>query len=400
MSHGSVRSALLCLIYQRLALAWDAAAGKGWQKSSADPPWLPHAGSLAAPLSDGSILLIGGQAGLHGGAMFDCFECMKEVWRFEPSTEVWSNLTSDVPWDPRWGHSVLAAKDDAVWMFFGCCEVGKPGVMFTDIWTFNPTKGLPWRQVDAAPPFEGIQATSMAAKASNIWLAGGWSQSRGTLSLVAVFNTKTLGWKIITDHNVAPWPTRADHGSAISPDGSWLFIFGGQHEENGGSYWVRLQDTWRVRLTDAADATKWEKIGDLTSPRSSPALSLLPNGWLITLGGHVTPEGEQLDSNIEERDAVQKHHDDTFFKPMGDMHALNLNNAGEDGWRLLEGTAPWPARDDCAAVVTKDTATLLLFGGGTLYGGGGYHRDVWKIEDVAAAYALDSTKAAAKADEL
>eukprot|EP00929_Paragymnodinium_shiwhaense_P053185 TRINITY_DN26624_c0_g1_i1.p1 TRINITY_DN26624_c0_g1~~TRINITY_DN26624_c0_g1_i1.p1 ORF type:complete len:363 (+),score=39.72 TRINITY_DN26624_c0_g1_i1:423-1511(+) len=331
--------------------------------------------------------MVGGQAGLHGGSTLDCFECMKEVWRFEPGTEAWTNLSKDVPWDPRWGHSVVVTQQDTVWMMFGCCEVGRPGVMFRDVWSYNPTQGLEWRRVDATPPFEGIQATSTALHGSEIWVAGGWSMSRGTLSQVAVFNTESLSWRSVSGNEDAPWPTRADHASAISPDGRWLFIFGGQHAKNSGTHWERLKDTWRVKLPQAA-ATEWEKIGDLSSPRSSPAWAMLPSGWLITLGGHVTPQGEQLNAAIEDKEAVQSHHDETFFKPMGDMHALNLNSGGKDGWRLLESKAPWPARDDCAAAVTRGSGTLVLFAGGTLYGGGGYHSDVWKIDNVSDKYGL------------
>mmetsp|Transcript_19690 Transcript_19690/g.46143 ORF Transcript_19690/g.46143 Transcript_19690/m.46143 type:complete len:266 (-) Transcript_19690:382-1179(-) len=171
--------------------AWETFDDTAWELS-AEPPWAAHTGSISVPMTDGSVLLLGGQAGRHGGALFDCFNCTNDVWRFEPTTEQWSNLSADVPWDPRWGHSAIATPDGTVWVIFGCCKKGMPTVMLNDIWTFNPSKGAPWTLVKQRPPFEGVQATSVALLGDDLWVVGGWSQSRGTLSQVAVFSTKML----------------------------------------------------------------------------------------------------------------------------------------------------------------------------------------------------------------
>lgn len=378
--------------------AWKRLDGVGWQQAEELPPWKPHTGSIATPLSNGSMLLIAGQAGRHGGANFDCFECMSEVWRFDLPSGAWSNLSEDVPWDPRWGHSALAMPDDTVWMLFGCCERGKPTVMLRDVWTYNPMKGLGWTRIATEPPFEGVQATSAAVRGDDIWVVGGWSQSRGTLSLVAVLNTVSLEWTVKSKNKEPPWPTRADHASAISPDGKWLVIFGGQHEEGGGKHWTRLKDTWRVQLPSALPS-QWERLGDLTEARSSPALAVLSTGWLVTLGGHWTPETELLEAAQEDVESMQKHHENTSFHVYNDVLALDLLGGGT-AWTVLEKDAPWPGRDDCAASVASNGA-LVLFGGGTLYGGGGYHQDVWMLEDAAEKYGLvKSTETKDKGDEL
>lgn len=389
-----------------MVTAWENPVGQfGWQKLTEDPPWEPHTGSIATALSDGSMLLIAGQAGRHGGATFDCFNCTNDVWHFQQSTSSWKELTQDAPWDPRWGHSVITTPDDTVWMFFGCCERGKPTVMLQDVWTINPTKGQAWAKIDTAPPFEGVQATSVALQgASNMWFAGGWSQSRGTLSLVALFDASTHKWIMKSKNEDAPWDTRADHGSAISPDGKWLFIFGGQHCKDSGRYWERKGDTWKIALEDCSGPdgchpSSWKQLGDLTAPRSSPAMMVMPTGWLLTLGGHWTPETEELGEAEKEAEGLKKHHEETDFHAYGDVHALNMNNGGDDGWKLLEKQAPWPGRDDCAASVTSD-GTILIFGGGTLYGGGGYHRDVWRLPNAASQYGLKSAAGKGKGDEL
>jgi len=364
---------------------WEA-TGKNnpWQKAS-EPPWNPHTGSIATPLSNGSVVLLGGQEGEHGGALFDCFNCTNGVWMFDPPSDVWTDLSHDVPWDPRWGHSALSTPDDTVWMMFGCCERNKPTVMLRDVWTFNPLKGIPWTKMQTEPPFEGVQATSIALHGDDIWVVAGWSQYRGTLSQVAVLNTKTLHWTVKSQHGEAPWRHRADHATAISPDGQWLLLYSGQHRDEKTGHWTRLADTWRVPLPEAK-ASAWEQLGDLNGARSSVPVVHLPSGWLLALGGHWVPDDEE----IKGQEDIVEHHRKGHFHVYNDVLALDLQTGGKHGWRVVEPNAPWPSRDDCAGLGMQD-GSALIFGGGTLYGGGGYLRDVWRLPDAAAAYNLDRT---------
>lgn len=364
---------------------WGAPQGLGWQQAGATPPWQPHTGSLAVPLADGSVVLLAGQAGRHGGATFDCFNCTNEVWRFRPEGAEWQSLSTDVPWDPRWGHSALATADDTVWMMFGCCKRGRPTVMLRDIWTFNPTLGRPWARVSAEPPFEGIQAASIALRGTEIWVVGGWSQHRATLSIVCMLDTVHLKWTTKSKNGDPAWRTRADHATAISPDGRWLIMFGGQHTPDGGRHWYRLTDTWKVPLPSGL-TSEWEQLGDLASARSSPSLLVLHTGWVVTVGGHWTPDMELLTASQENESGMKAHHEATEFRVYNDVLALDLAGGAKE-WRVVESEAPWPARDDAAACVSSG-GDALLFGGGTLYGGGGYLQDVWRLPDVALKYAL------------
>ncbi|CAE7376813.1 TBC1D13 [Symbiodinium sp. CCMP2592] len=305
-----------------------APEGLGWQKMDSVPPWKPHTGSIAAPLSDGSMLLIGGQAGRHGGGHFDCFNCTSDVWQFRHQKAEWIDHSKDVPWDPRWGHSVVTQADDTVWLFFGCCEKGKPTVMLRDVWSFNPMKGSAWRKIESPPPFEGIQATSAALTGSDVWFVGGWSQQRGTLSQVVVFNLETLKWTMKSPHGAAPWDSRADHATAISPDGKWLVMFGGQHAKEGGRKWNRCEDTWRVPLP-SAKPSEWVRLGNLAAARSSPGVFVLHTGWLMTLGGHWTPETELLTAKgPEDKDGVAKHHEETEFRTYSEFMLQGLGYTG------------------------------------------------------------------------
>lgn len=373
--------------------AWEAQSAEGgptWQVS-ATPPWRPHTGSIAAPLSDGSVLLLAGQAGEHGGALFDCFNCTSEVWSFDQERETWTNKSEEVPWEPRWGHSAAVEEDDTVWLLFGCCEKGRPTVMFRDVWTYNPLKRVPWTRMATEPPFEGIQATSVALWGEDLWVCGGWSQSRGTLSQVATLSTKTLAWTVRSEHGEAPWRHRADHATAVSPDGAWLFLYAGQHRDDKTGHWFRLKDTWRVPLLGEAKAAEWQQLGDLNAARSSVPVLVLPTGFLLSLGGHFVPDDEELKTQQSDVQGMIDHHRAGKFQVHNDVLALDLRGDGcLSGWRVVEQRAPWPARDDCAAAVGKDGA-VLLFGGGTLYGGGGYLQDVWRLPAAATAYSLEAT---------
>jgi len=379
--------------------SWHPAKGKGWQELAEVPPWKPHTGSIAVALADGSMLLTAGQAGEHGGATFDCFNCSNQVWHLkgitDASSTTWTDLSADVPWASRWGHSAVALKDDTVWMMFGCCEPNRPTVMFRDIWTYNPTTGSPWTRINADPPFEGIQAAAVAVQGSDIWVTGGWSQSRGTLSLVSMLNTETRSWTTKSKNGDVPWPRRADHAAAISPDGTWLLIFGGQHEEGGGAHWTWLQDSWRVPLRDAIPS-KWEQLGDLAGARSSLSCMVLPTGWVITLGGSWTPETELLEVPQTDVEGMKEHHKKTPFKTYNDVLALDLAG-GATTWKEIETEAPWLARDDAAATVSADD-TVVIFGGGRVYGGGSYLQDVWKLDKVTQKYGLHATTSKASTE--
>lgn len=367
--------------------AWKTTEDTPWQIADSPPPWDAHTGSIAVSMSDDSVLLIAGQKGRHGGALFDCFNCTNEVWNFQLSTETWTDLSAGVPWDPRWGHSAVVQEDDTVWMLFGCCEKGKPTVMLRDVWTYNPAQGVPWTKMETQPPFEGIQATSVAIRGDELWVVGGWSQYRGTLSQVAVMSMKTLEWTVKSKHGEAPWRHRADHATAISPDGKWLYVYAGQHRDERTQHWFRLEDTWRVSLPDAR-ATDWQRLPDLQGARSSVPVLILPTGFLLALGGHYVPGDEELKVKQEDLEGMKDHHENNEFKVYNDVLALDLRGDNSlSGWRVVEEHAPWPARDDCAASVSRK-GDVLLFGGGTLYGGGGYLHDTWRMPDASTSYGL------------
>lgn len=213
--------------------------------------------------------------------------------------------------------------------------------------------------------------------------------SRGCISQVAVFLTKDRTWSMKSENKVVPWKTRADHAAAVSPDGRWLLIFGGQHAGEGGN-WNRLQDTWRVSLPEA-HPSNWVQLGDLAAARSSPSCMTLSTGWVLTLGGHYTPDTETVEVRQDDVEGMKTHHDKTEFKTYNDVLALDLSGGGTM-WKTMETVAPWPARDDAAASMSAD-GSLLIFGGGRSYGGGNYLQDVWRLANVSEKYGLFASPA-------
>jgi hypothetical protein len=123
---------------------------------------------------------------------------------------------------------------------------------------------------------------------------------------------------------------------------------------------------------------------------------MLNTGWVVTLGGHWTPPTELLESKQEDPEGVKKHHAETEFKAYNDVYALNLAG-GARKWRTLETAAPFPARDDAAAGLSV-TGALVIFAGGTIYGGGGYLHDVWRLQNFGETYKLAASSA--HSDEL
>lgn len=363
---------------------WGPKTGLGWQQG-ATPPWPAHTGSICTTLSNGTVILLGGQRGDHGGGQFEAANCTNQVYSFEVEEDTWINHTEVVPWTKRWGHSAVTTPDDMVWMFFGCCEPDSPRIMLNDVWTWNPVLGGPWKQMDTKHPFEGLEATSAALRnGDEIWIVGGWSSSRGTLSQVEYLSTTTLQWTVKSDTHKAPWQTRANHATAISPDNEWLFVFGGQHRDWKTGRWTRIGDTWRVRLSDYS-LSAWQEINGLEPGRASPTAIYLPNGWLITTGGHYVPE-HAMDS--AEEDYVKNMHDDMHKQTLwfNDVWALDMSTGGRSGFKLVEKEAPWIGRDDQASC--ESGGSILVFGGGRKYGGGDYLNDAWRLPNAASVYHL------------
>jgi len=189
-----------------------------------------------------------------------------------------------------------------------------------------------------------------------------------------------------SDHGKVPWKHRADHASAISPDGNWLFIYAGQHRDDKTGNWFRLKDTWRVALPRARP-NAWQEIGSLNAARSSVPVVATSSGWLLALGGHFVTDDEKMETSQEDREGMIEHHRKGNFKVYNDILAMDMTNGGKHGWKVVEENAPWPARDDFGAVMIKSGA-MILFGGGTVYGGGGYLNDVWMLLNAAVALKL------------
>merc|ERR1712007_420182 len=97
---------------------------------------------------------------------------------------------------------------------------------------------------------------------------------------------------------------------------------------------------------------------------------VLHTGWVVTLGGHWTPENELLEVPQDDAKSVKAHHEKTEFRVYNDVLALNLAGGGR-AWKALEIDGPFAARDDAAASITSE-GTAVIFAGGTVYGGGGY----------------------------
>uniref|UniRef100_A0A7S2PPB0 Uncharacterized protein n=1 Tax=Zooxanthella nutricula TaxID=1333877 RepID=A0A7S2PPB0_9DINO len=204
--------------------------------------------------------------------------------------------------------------------------------------------------------------------------------------MVAVLSTRTLEWTVAAHHGEVPWKHRADHASAIPSSGAWMYLYSGQHRDEKTGHWFRLKDMWRVALP-RAKLEDWHQLGDLNAARSSVPVLVLPSGWLLALGGHFVADDEEIKAKGQEDVAgMIDHHRQKDFKAYNDVLALHVDEPTATTWHVVEEDAPWPARDDCAAAVVGDS--VLLFGGGTVYGGGGYLGDVWRLPSASRRYGL------------
>jgi N-acetylneuraminic acid mutarotase len=123
---------------------WRSGDGRTWKRMTADAPWDPRAGGVAA-VKDGYMYLLGGE---------DAFECdperpdrcppyFNDVWRSENGKD-WELVTDSAEWSPRPGHQCVVISDRFV--CFGGFGLEENPV---DMWVSRD--GASWRQIPPSP---------------------------------------------------------------------------------------------------------------------------------------------------------------------------------------------------------------------------------------------------------
>lgn len=235
---------------------WASADGVAWEQLTDDAPWTERAGLSAEVLGD-HIYVLGGSTNDDSsiiGPSGPTRLYYNDVWRSADGTE-WELLTSDAPWSPRAGAS-LVAFDGALWLFGG--EIGftcdplpdcEPPY-FNDVW--RSTNGIDWELIDESAGWSPRPGHQCEALADEVVCFGGFGLIENPMDQWTTADGAE--WELL---NAAPWnvtdqaDVKYDFDSivVVTDAGPEVFTFGGDRETfdfSDPDNWLRVDDdVWR-----------------------------------------------------------------------------------------------------------------------------------------------------------
>merc|ERR1711865_375194 len=115
---------------------WRSEDGVDWGQLP-EAPWSKRAYPELVELSNGSLLVLGGEAGFGG------FEFLNDVWRSDDGGSHWVEVVKNAPWKGRAGHKAFV-KGDEVWLLGGGVRTLIRG-LFNDVWV-SADGGATWEE--------------------------------------------------------------------------------------------------------------------------------------------------------------------------------------------------------------------------------------------------------------
>ena len=228
--------------------------GVTWTLQTASAGWSPRAGHTSVAMPDSSIVLM-------GGADITTDDNKNDMWRSVDNGVTWTQLTASAGWSPRAYHTSVALADGSI-VLMG----GEAGGFCSDVWRFSPVGSSLQNplhtytatgiypvtlQVYNTNGYSSLQKTDYITPAPVVAFNG--TPVSGGLPLNVTFTdesagnptgwawffgdeTYTEGWTEATAS--AGWSARWDHTSVAMPDGS-IVLMGG---DDGLGY---KKDVWR-----------------------------------------------------------------------------------------------------------------------------------------------------------
>lgn len=247
--------------------------GANWTQLP-EPPWSKRAYPEIVPLPNGTLLMMGGEAGFAG------VKFLNDVWRSDDGAFSWYQVLEHAPWSGRAGHKALVVGDE-IWVLGGGVRTLLRGLL-NDVWA-SADRGATWTQRTAHAEWSPRAGMETAVFGSRVLVMGGDHD-------VPVFSSKGpnyhdvwssddggRSWTLIGD---ADWSTRTGQKcTQLQVNGS-VYCVGGAHQ-NGTTF---LQhDVWSSK-----DGDKWTQVSDTAWGCAAEAASCGKDDMLLL------PRDEQL----------------------------------------------------------------------------------------------------------
>jgi hypothetical protein len=240
--------------------------GVNWTRITAHAPWSQRNGQSSVALSDGSIVLMGGQSGST---------LMNDVWRSMDNGTSWKQMTSGASWSPRWFQSSVAIPDGSIILMGGI--VNNHGGNINDVWR-STDKGATWTQMNASAGWSPRNYQSSAALPDgSIEVMGGYEGGidSGAVYHNDVWRSKDKGatWTQISAN--AGWTPRWGQTSVATSDGRIILMGGYDNQKKNDSWLSKDQGSTWILLNQS---NGW-------SARTSHCSVAMPDGSIFLMGG-------------------------------------------------------------------------------------------------------------------
>lgn len=229
-----------------------------WAQMTKSAEWSARCRHTSVVLSDGSIVLMGGDDGKY----------RNDVWRSTDRGATWTQMTANAGWAPRSSHACVALPDDSIVLMGGLDS----GTRYRDVWR-SIDQGATWIQMTANAGWSGRELlASVALSDGSIILMGG--DDGGSLFTSArkndVWRSTDQGatWTRLTSN--AGWKGRYA-SSVVTLSDDTIVLTGGVgsnwhndvwHSTNQGTTWLQVTTNadWHKRAGHQAVALSDDSI--------------------------------------------------------------------------------------------------------------------------------------------
>ena len=351
-------------------------SGTTWTEMNASSGWSQRFGSSSVAMPDGSIVLTGG---------YDTWD-LNDVWRSTDEGATWTPLP-DAGWPSRFGHTSMAMPDGSIVVMGGGGSGGSG--LYNDVWRLTPA-GSSVQDPSHTYTTPGVYPVALQA-----YNAYGFNSTRKT-GYITVTGT-VAGPKPITGFSgtptsgPAPLPVSFTDLSTDSPTG-WAWYFG---DETYTAPWtpVNMSSGWPARAYHSVVSMP---DGSFVLMAGYDGTRRYNDTWLSTDGGSTWMcVNKSSGWSARDKQKVVLLPDNSIILMGGTgKNGIELNDtwrSTDNGttWQLMNASSGWPARHGFMANPLSN-GTILLFGG---YDGTTYYNDMWSSTDNGATWSKVSASA-------
>nr|WP_321431224.1 PKD domain-containing protein [uncultured Methanolobus sp.] len=233
--------------------------GATWTEVNSSSGWSARYSHSSVVLPDNTIVLMGGHDGSY----------KNDTWVSTDSGTTWTEVNSSSGWPSRYHHSCVALSDGSI-VLMG----GTGSSRFNDTWV-STDSGATWTEVNSSSGWSArFSHSSVVLPDDSIILTGG--RDSGFTNDVWKSNDSGATW--VELNSSAGWLVRKEHETAVLPDSSML-LFGGDQDESF------MNDVWR----SADGGSTWTEVNSSSgwSVRTGQSSAALPNGNILVMGGYT-----------------------------------------------------------------------------------------------------------------